>query len=617
MLMLQMQQSPSKKILKSVSSNKLKNKSPFYKNPEKDRMKEAIDMYIAYVKNNNAPPQQQANLNKKASERKLRKFLSNEIHTKVNLKHDTLIDKYSKWKVNQSSNNEKVTQFSSAAEILNQANDSKVVAQVKQLFPSIYQQSRNPAGEQLINDKNETKIKNNQFNSILMTETKESVLEQSGPKLKVNGSLIYEEVDQTVDEGDNIIDRESKIIFNVKKKKNSRKKNKSQLSNISSRGGRNQSLEYPQNPIAYSNQVQVQKITDNKILPQLNYYKFSESPQGKKNKEIFDKIDTTFTKQHQITKQEFFKKGQSKKNQTINLEQELQDKKLINKLKLIQKHNEGIQDLINLPTPHKIKSQRQNLQSPETDAFELKLKLVASESQASLQLPELDKQNKFKNQERVPLSKSQMQVQKNKSPRKLQDDVNQNHLSQSQSLDVILSARNAKSSIINKALEGESQVKKVNKGDNAQLQKASPIKIIKEKIPQKRDSSNQRAAIQNINTDQQPNSNQNNTRTTISNQTSYLQTRKNENTDRTSLKNKFKQLMRFNTNEDLEQIEYEMQILDKLLEQKSQLNKMRNGNGQLINNNVKNQDEEQSNTKRGKVVFNLSKNETNLIYKEE
>jgi len=51
-----MQQSPSKKILKSISSNKLKNKNPFYKNPDKEKMKEAIDMYLAYVKNNNFPP---------------------------------------------------------------------------------------------------------------------------------------------------------------------------------------------------------------------------------------------------------------------------------------------------------------------------------------------------------------------------------------------------------------------------------------------------------------------------------------------------------------------------------------------------------------------------------
>lgn len=96
--------------------------------------------------------------------------------------------------------------------------------------------------------------------------------------------------------------------------------------------------------------------------------------------------------------------------------------------------------------------------------------------------------------------------------------------------------------------------------------------------------------------------------------------------------------MRFDVNSEFENIEYELLIIDKLMQQKKNMNNSHNKTGivrtatikeggineQGNNNNnsgsIMIQHQETNggkNGKKGGVVFNLSKNETNIIYKEE
>jgi hypothetical protein len=65
---------------------------------------------------------------------------------------------------------------------------------------------------------------------------------------------------------------------------------------------------------------------------------------SKTSHSVKHKYDTSeiYTKKHNTTKNNFFL-GKKKKNIGIlNLDIELQDKKIMNKLLLIQKHNEGV-----------------------------------------------------------------------------------------------------------------------------------------------------------------------------------------------------------------------------------------------------------------------------------
>jgi phage protein D len=151
------------------------------------------------------------------------------------------------------------------------------------------------------------------------------------------------------------LEPQTSIIFNIKSKRKKRS-----VSRIKTQKEQEEEGELPS-----INERSLSKKRSEEGVPVIS--KQSEEKAKKKRKEYSE----VFSKKHLITKENFFE-GKSHRNKTLNLQQELADKKILNKLILIQKHNEGLQDPVPTTGIIKIHPSKKDPSSPEGASLRLR-----------------------------------------------------------------------------------------------------------------------------------------------------------------------------------------------------------------------------------------------------
>eukprot|EP00347_Sterkiella_histriomuscorum_P017616 403348657 len=554
----------------------------------------------------------------------LRKFLSNQIYSKVSQKNDSLIEKYSRWRMKQDKY-DKINSFQSAEALIANhelKSQQSQIEVVKNMLPSIQKSSRN------MNDA----ISYHKYHSIIVSQSKNSILMSNEPMIQQRSMLSSTQTQENIQSiNEAYLNKQhfedsdfQNIVFNIRTKKKHLKNQKSHASQNTSQLGNKESIDISQDNIPHSQQIKSAQRKQN-TLPSIGSASTvrqygTTNPEGNKRKnELQNQNSLTnkdpIEKKHLMTREDFFANKKVRKlNTGLNLELELQDKRIVNKLILIQKHNEGLIDLPQI-SQNNFKSNKyrqSSALSPKHDILRVQTQLQNSENKATLKGWE-DETSPTNKQRKIQTQRPLKQVELKPALEKKTLKPNRNsNLQSSQSLDNVMNQNQVTSRSKNKAEKIQKKMQ-TNFDLGKQLtqlgNEGEPKDIIN------KDSKEHKKLNLDLNT---------NSKIQAKLTQNLYSGRQQENSSTNkSMSQRFKKLMKFDTNQDFEHIEYELLIIDKLMQQRNNIQSKRLASQRTIAD--RNEDQEKlglgqsENTKLGKkggVVFNLSRNETNLIYNE-